>query len=284
MAFRNRESDKRRYGDIVYYDRGTVSVDGRAYQRLAVQTHFVTPGESYVDLLARYVKPLFQDGDIVVSGEKVVSMCQNNIVNRREIRVGFLARTLSKFASSGDHGVAMDEPLKLQLAINLAGRPRILLAAFLSGVTKLFGRSGVFYRVAGHGIAGIDGFYQRSSFDFYKDNAILNPIDPDGVTEEVYARLGMPLVIVDANDFNVEVFGTSRALRDQDEAFIKAIKAVLHDNPAGQSDEMTPFLLIRPQPAHVSASWDAGPPAVARTVPRGAAPVSRSGELGASPA
>jgi hypothetical protein len=281
MAFRNRESDKRRYRDVVYYDRGAVSVDGQAYQRFAVQTHFVMPGESYIGLLERYVKPLFQDGDIVVSGEKIVAMCQNNIVNRREIQVGLLARTLSRFASSGDHGVAMDEPLKLQLAINLAGRPRILLAASLSAVTKLFGRSGVFYRVAGHGIAGIDGFYQRSSFDFYKDNAILNPIDPAGVSDEVYARLGIPLVIVDANDINVEVFGKSRVLRDHDDAFIKA---VLHDNPAGQSDEMTPFLIIRPQPAFMPATWDASPPVVARFVPRGAAPVPRSGELGASPA
>lgn len=279
MAFRNRESDKRRYRDIVYYDRGLVQVDGQAYQRLAVQTHFVTPGESYVGLLERYVKPLFRDGDIVVSGEKVVAMCQNNIISRREIHVGFLARNLSKFASSGDHGVGMDEPLKLQLAINLAGRRRILLAAFLSALTKFVGKSGVFYRVAGHGIAGIDGFYQRSSFDFYKDNAILNPSDPVGVSEEVYARLGLPLVIVDANDLNVEVFGKSAALRDHDDAFIKT---VLQDNPAGQSDEMTPFLLIRPQPAAAPAAWTAAPPPVAAA--RGTATAPRSGELGASPA
>lgn len=230
----------------MYYDRGTVEVRGRVFTRLAVQTHFVTPGESYLDLLTRYVLPLCRAGDIVASAEKVVAMCQGNIVSRDEVRVGFLARNLSRFATSTSHGIGMDEPLKLQLAIDLAGTPRILLATLLSAVTKPFGKRGVFYRVAGHGIAGIDGFYQDSAFPFYKDHAILNPLDPVGLCNEVYAKLGLRLAIFDANDLNVELFGKCESLRELDDEFLKDL---VRDNPAGQSDELTPFIIIREEPA-----------------------------------
>ncbi|HEY8454312.1 MAG TPA: hypothetical protein VIL34_01850 [Actinopolymorphaceae bacterium] len=221
-------------------------VAGHAMRRLAVQTHFVTPGESYMDLLTRYVSPLYRPGDIVASGEKVLAMCQNRVISRNDVTVGFLARHLSKFATSNDHGIGMDEPAKLQLAIDLVGRPRILFAAFLSAVTKLVGVRGVFYRVAGAGIAGIDGFYERSAFDFYKRHAILNPRDPVKVCNDVHAKLGILLAVFDANDLGIELFGKPDALARVPDEFLKA---VMRDNPAGQSDEMTPFIILRPEPA-----------------------------------
>lgn len=39
-----------------------IVVNGRTYARHAIQTHFVQVGESYVDLVEQYVKPLYQPG------------------------------------------------------------------------------------------------------------------------------------------------------------------------------------------------------------------------------
>lgn len=242
MSFRNLPETKREENGITYFLREPIVVGGQEYQRYAIQTHFVERGESYVELVQKYVVPLYQPGDILSLSEKIIAMCQNNVVEKKDVRVGFWARFLSKFASSNNHGIAMDEPYKLQLAINLAGLPRILLACFCSAVTKLFGVRGVFYKVAGHGIDGIDGFYMGSSFETYHDLALLNPTDPVKVCNDIKEACGVDCLLVDANDLSVVIFGKSDSLAQvPDEDLIGMIK----DNPAGQSDELTPLILIK---------------------------------------
>lgn len=241
MGFRNKPDDKREENGIIYFVRKTISIEGKNYERFAVQTHFIERGESYIDIISKYVLPLYKEGDILSISEKVISMCQNNIVEKKDVKLGFWAKFLSKFASSNNHGIAMDEPYKLQLAINIAGLPLILWASVCSAVTKLFGKKGVFYKIAGHGIDGIDGFYKGSSFDIYHDIALLNPKEPDKVCEEIKSNLGIESMIVDANDLSVVILGKSNSIDKSEENLMDLIR----DNPAGQSDELTPFILIR---------------------------------------
>ena len=67
----------------------------------------------------------------------------------------------------------------MQLIIMICGLPRVLLAAFCSAVTKLFGKKGVFYKVCGHEVDGIDGLIDYDiSFKEYVDYGILNPENP----------------------------------------------------------------------------------------------------------
>lgn len=242
MGFRNTPESKREENGITYFVRKNVIVDGIEYERYAIQTHFIERGESYIELIEQYVLPLHRESDILSISEKVISMCQNNVVEKRDVKLGFWAKNLSRFASSNNHGIAMDEPYKLQLAINIAGLPRILLASVCSAVTKLFGKKGVFYKIAGHGIDGIDGFYMGSSFDVYHDIALLNPREPKKVCNEICDKLNVKCMIVDANDLSVEIFGKSDSLKDvNNEHLINIIR----DNPAGQSDELTPFIILR---------------------------------------
>ena len=109
-------------------------------------------------------------------------------------------------------------------------------------ITKIFGIKGVFYKIAGHGIDGIDGFYMNSSFDLYHDLALLNPENPSKVCNEVSNAFGMDCMIVDANDFDVNILGKNDKLNAESEIFLKSL---IKDNPAGQSDELTPFILIK---------------------------------------
>lgn len=242
MSFRNQPEAKREENRIVYFLRDNIEVNGSEYRRLAIQTHFVQRGESYLDLIEKYVCPLYEEGDILSMSEKIIAMCQNNVVEKKDVKVGFWAKLLSRFASSNNHGIAMDEPYKLQLAINLAGLPRILLASFCSAVTKLFGVRGVFYKIAGHGIDGIDGFYMGSSFEVYHDLALLNPKEPEKVCNEIYEKLGISCQLVDANDLSQELFAKSDSLSGIPDGDLLGL---IRDNPAGQSDELTPLILIK---------------------------------------
>lgn len=243
MGYKNNPDLKKEKNGITYFVREKIKISPECeFDRIAIQTHFINQGESYLENVKKYVVPFYETGDILSISEKVISMCQNNTVDKKDIKLGFWAKFLSKFASSNNHGIAMDEPYKLQLAINLAGLPRILFASFCSVITKIFGIKGVFYKIAGHEINGIDGFYMNSSFDLYHDLALLNPKNPDKVCNELENNFNINSIIVDANDFNVEILGKNQNLNNISNQFLSSL---IKDNPSGQSDELTPFILIK---------------------------------------
>ena len=96
---RNLEEQRREKDGIVYFDRGVIEgKDGRKYQRYAIQTHFVQVGESQKDLVEKYVRPLYQEGDILSFGAKVMCMCVKSVKTRDQVKPGFWANFLWRFA------------------------------------------------------------------------------------------------------------------------------------------------------------------------------------------
>ena len=120
--------------------------------------------------------------------------------------------------------------------------PRVLLAGFVSAVTRPFGVKGLFYKICGHGVAGIDGFYFRSSFDRYKTLALINPEHPVELSNEIEKQCCIPIVIMDANDIDQNQLGKCDDFPLTDDQIQDAMK----DNPSGQGGELTPLILIRP--------------------------------------
>lgn len=237
----NKEEAKREQAGITYYDRGQILVRDKNYSRYGLQTHFITQGEDYLTLMKDYVLPLYQDKDILSISEKVIAMCQGETVSKEQIKVGFFAKWLSKFATRTRSGIGMDEPYKLQLVIDLKGLPMVLLASIIGGIGKLFKIRGLFYKILGKDIAGIDGLYVHSAFELYHHLAVLLPSKPAEVCQKIYETYQISTMIVDANDISVEILGCSSDLKEREEELAQLIA----DNPAGQDDELTPFILIR---------------------------------------
>lgn len=237
----NLESNKRVDGELIYYIRGIQIVDSQRYERYAIQTHFIEEGEDYIALLRQYVLPLYKAGDILSISEKVIGMCQRQTVEQSQVKLGFWAKFLSRFATRTKSGIGMDEPYKLQLVINMKGIVKVLVASIAGAIGKCIGKRGVFYQILGKEVAGIDGFYAHSAFERYHHLAVLSPKDPDGVCEEIYQKLHLSNMIVDANDISVEILGCSSDLKSQK----RQLDEMIADNPAGQDDECTPFILVR---------------------------------------
>ena len=243
IASRNLDDQKREKDGTTYFDRGVIEgADGKKYERYAIQTHFVQVGESQTELVEKYVRPLYQEGDVLSFGAKVMCMCVKSVKTRDEVKPGFWANFLWRFAGINHTGVGMHEPYKLQLVIDMVGLPRVLLAAFCSAVTKPFGVKGVFYKVCGKGVGGIDGFYFRSSFELYRQMALINPENANELCEQLSQETGIPVVLMDANDIQRDQLGKSKNMPLSDEQLQDAMK----DNPSGQGDELTPLILIRP--------------------------------------
>ena len=217
-----------------------INVDGTTYLRHAIKTRFVRQGENYIDIFKEYVIPIYKEGDIISSSEKIIALCQNRVVKREDIKIGFWAKLLSKFASKTNAGIGVRETIKMQYAINKVGIWRVLWASIVSAITKLFGRRGMFYEIVGQEVSGLDGFYNHI-WKEYGDIGIEMPENPSGVCNEIKEKLGVTCMIVDANDLGQEVLGYSSDIKFSKEELKKMIK----DNPSGQGKELTPFILIR---------------------------------------
>ncbi|MBU5435447.1 F420-0--gamma-glutamyl ligase [Pseudoflavonifractor sp. MSJ-37] len=226
----------------------TIQAMGRTWARHAITTHFVTVGESYIELMEKYVKPLYQEGDILSMSEKVIAICQKRVVTEEELKPGFWAKVLSRFVHQTSAGPGMGLPIKMQFAINVCGLPKILWAAFRAAIDKLRGIHGTFYKIAGLEVSGLDGFYGEDIPE-YAHMGVRIPSDPTGVCDEIYAKTGIVSMIVDANDLDVEMLGHCSQLKQSDSELLDLIR----DNPAGQDRQLTPFILIRPQPAAAEA-------------------------------
>jgi len=77
---RNLDEQRREENGVTYFDRGIIEgKDGKKYARFAIQTHFVEVGESQAALVEKYVRPLYQPGDILSFGAKVMAMVYSSI-------------------------------------------------------------------------------------------------------------------------------------------------------------------------------------------------------------
>ena len=241
---RNKEEARHEENGVVYYDRGVLTGrDGRKYLRYAIQTHFIEVGEDKCALIERYVRPLYREGDMLSFGAKVMAMCEKTVRTRDEVKPGFWANLLWRFAGINHTGVGMHEPLQAAIGHRYAAAcPVCCWRCFAARLPSPLASTACSTRCAARAWAGIDGFYFRSSFDRYKELALINPDNPVELCDEIMQKTGIPTVLMDANDIDQNQLGKCHGFPLTDEQ----IQDAMADNPSGQGDELTPFILIRP--------------------------------------
>lgn len=218
-----------------------IVVEGVEYMRYPVRVpRLIGFGESMEGLLAEFVKPHFKAGDWVTVSEKMFSISQNLVRHISTIRVTWLARLITKGVKKHKTMTAWSRPEKVQLAIDIAGWWRIIPAAAIGAIGKIFGFRGVFWIIAGHRVSEIDGMIPEDMYP-YTEWAVLPPPHPQKDCERVETATGMPVVTADANFINVKVLGVSKGV-----GLSKSlVRLVLLDNPLGQGNKMTPFVIVR---------------------------------------
>lgn len=219
-----------------------ITVGEQVYCRYAIKTHFVKINENYIDIINQYVKPVYQEGDIISISEKIIALCQNRVIYKEDLKVGFWAKFLSKFASKSTAGQGVANQLKMAYCIKKAGLLKTIWASICSAVGKIFGKKGAFYEIVGQEVAGLDGFYPNV-FEEYGNYGIENPENPNEVCKEIEEKTGIPCMIVDANDLGQELLGCSPKMSEQFEQ--SEMLGMIKDNPAGQGKQLTPIILIR---------------------------------------
>lgn len=216
-----------------------IMVDNVRIERIPVQTRILSASDDMLDIIREYALPLLKEGDILSLSESPLAITQGRAIPVDQIKPGKLARFLSHHVMRVPYGIGLGSPASMQCAIDECGAPRIMFAALVSAFTKMLGRKGDFYRLAGKQAALIDAA-ETSPVEPYTHTVIKGPLHPETVAKEISNAIGFPVAVMDINDIGGSwVIGASEGLSRH------FLELVMKDNPQGQDDELTPMCIIR---------------------------------------
>jgi len=219
----------------------TVELDGAAFSRIPIRTHVVMPGDDLDAFVRQYAEGVVRPGDLLFVTEKIVAITQGRSYLVEDITPRRLALFLSKFVVRTPYGIGLGMPETMEMALRECGTLRILFAAAVSAVTKLFGRKGDFYRIAGDKARAIDG-PTSGTIPPYNKAVVLGPERPREVAAHLKSLLGgkAEVAVVDINDLGGNILGSTL-----DRAGEQRLVAILKDNPLGQGHQSTPLGVVR---------------------------------------
>jgi len=216
-----------------------INVDNQNYLRIPIKTRIFKPGDDIVDIVREYVLPLYQKNDTIVISESPLAITQNRAIPVSEIKIGLLANILWRFVGKVNYGIGLRAPTSMQCAIDECGSLRILFAAVIGALSKLIGRKGDFYRIAGMQAALVDAA-STSPVPPYTECVIKGPLHPEKECQKIKDALGIDACVMDINDIGGSwMIGSSKGV---DKTFMEK---VMKDNPQGQGDELTPICIVR---------------------------------------
>ena len=218
-----------------------VQVEDASYARIPIRTRIVMPGDDLDTFVRDYAADVVREGDLLFVTEKIVAITQGRSFPVSEIKPRKLAFFLSKYVTRTPHGIGLGMPETMEMALRECGTIRILFAAAVSAVTKLFGRKGDFYRIAGDKARAIDG-PTSGTIPPYNEAVVLGPERPVEVARRIKSLLGdvSEVAVVDINDLGGNILGSTL-----DKAGEKRLIAILKDNPLGQGHQSTPLGVVR---------------------------------------
>jgi hypothetical protein len=227
----------------------TVKSNMGTFARLPIKTHFIEIGESLDEILDKYVKPVLKENDILAVSCKIVSITTPGLtVHKSQVSISPLARLIVKFVRKWPNDIGYSNPRKMQVAINRAGYPRMLVALIGGSFMKLLGKPGYFYRIAGNQINAIDGFtVGYTSKPLFENYAFLppRPNQAEEICNSISHKYKVPVAIMDGNNIENNVIGMSNNLTKM---FSESEwKEIMSGNPQGQEDDgnNTPIVIIR---------------------------------------
>ncbi|HEY9622329.1 MAG TPA: F420-0:Gamma-glutamyl ligase [Crinalium sp.] len=212
---------------------------------LPVRTHLLTHLDNPVEVVKRYVMPHAQPGDIVTIGETPVAIMQGRFRHPTDVKPGWLAKRLCYYFMPTS---SLATACGMQSLVDIVGPTRVLGAFLLGAIAKkLLGKPGMFYQLAGDQARLIDDV--TGTLPPYDQFIVLGPKNAQQVVDEIQRETGLSAAVVDVNDLKaVKILASSSNVSSS------FLEQALISNPAGNADEQTPLVLIRPTDAIGSKS------------------------------
>ncbi len=201
-----------------------------------IRTHLLTQLDDPIEIIKRYVVPHAQKGDIVTIGETPLALIQGRFRHPTDVKPGWVAKRICYFFLPTS---SLATACGMQTLVDIVGPIRVLIAFFGGSIAKILGKPGMFYQFAGEQARLIDDV--TGTLPPYDQFIVLGPENPQQVVEQIQQATGLGAAIVDVNDLKaVKILAATSKVSHP------LLKEALRSNPAGNADEQTPVVLIRP--------------------------------------
>lgn len=206
--------------------------------RVPVKTRVLIASDDLIGVIKKYSPVELEPDDVITIAESVLAITQGRIVWPDDLKISVWARLACRCFPQA---ASISSPQGMQILMNCEGTARVLYALLLGGIGKLFGKSGVFYQMAGREAPLIDDI--TGTMPPYDKHVVLGPVHTSEVCNKITAFFGIyGAAIMDVNDLKrALVVGTSESLENDKEQLIK----ILIDNPFGNASEKTPIIILK---------------------------------------
>ena len=205
------------------------------YKAIAVKTDLLGSFDNPIDTVINYCKDITRKNDILTIGETPLAIMQGRYVAPQNIEYSIFSKILCYFFHPTS---SLATACGMQLLIDKIGITRITISLIVGFLFKIIGIKGIFYRLTGFESSLIDDI--SGTVSPYDKSIVMGPIDSKLFCDNLSKRLDVEVAVVDVNDL-----GGVKILASSNNSVNNILNEILKVNPAGNSDEKTPIVLIR---------------------------------------
>jgi hypothetical protein len=209
---------------------------------LPIKTPLLTNDDDVIALIREYVAPIARSGDVITIAESPLAITQGHYRHPDSIKVGLVARL---FCIMFPTKTSFGRPHGLQALIDTVGIRRFLWAMLVGQIAKRLKIRGAFYRACGWESPLIDDI--SGTLPPYDSFIILAPEKSQAICDTIKKEFGIEAAVVD-----ISYCTQNNIILAHTEGVTPAfLLETLAGNPAGNDNEMTPLVLIRPGVAKI---------------------------------
>ena len=205
------------------------------YKAIAVKTDLLGSFDNPIETVMKYCKNVTKEKDILTIGETPLAIMQGRYVAPQNLEYNIFSKILCYFFHPTS---SLATACGMQLLIDKIGVMRITFSLILGFLFKCIGIKGIFYRLTGFESSLIDDI--SGTVVPYDKSIVMGPINTKLFCDKLSKQLKVDVAIVDVNDL-----GGVKILASSNSSVNNILKEILKVNPAGNSDEKTPIVLIR---------------------------------------
>ena len=205
------------------------------YKAIAVKTDLLGSFDNPIETVMDYCKNVTREKDILTIGETPLAIMQGRYVAPQNLEYNIVSKILCYFFHPTS---SLATACGMQLLIDKIGVTRITFSLILGFLFKCIGIKGVFYRLTGFESSLIDDI--SGTVVPYDKSIVMGPINTKLFCDKLSKQLEVEVAVVDVNDL-----GGVKILASSNNSINNILKEILKVNPAGNSDEKTPIVLIR---------------------------------------
>ena len=205
------------------------------YMAIAVKTDLLGSFDNPIETVVNYCKDVTKKNDILTIGETPLAIMQGRYIAPQNLEYNFFSKILCYFFHPTS---SLATACGMQLLIDKIGVTRITFSLILGFLFKCIGVKGIFYRLTGFESSLIDDI--SGTVIPYDKSIVMGPIMTKLFCDKLSKQLEVEVAVVDVNDL-----GGVKILASSNKSVNNILKDILKVNPAGNSDEKTPIVLIR---------------------------------------